>query len=93
MEDIRKKRDQKREELDDDALSHLEAYSSLAEEEKRLIESLQKWQSVQDDAFTQLDGVVTSSKGGARGGSRPTSQGLESTPRGPEGAIPLPAEA
>ena len=88
MEDIKKKRDQKREELDDDALSHLEAYSSLAEEERRLIASLQKWQSVQDDAFTQLDGVMT----GSKRGSRPTSR-QPVVEAGPTGAIPMSAEA
>ena len=53
------------------AQAHLSAYSSLADEEQRLIASLQKWQAVQEDAFTQLDGVLTST------GSRLSSRHLD----------------
>lgn len=84
VEENRRKREQARQELDDDALSHLEAYTGLAAEEQRLIASLQKWQDVQDDAFTQLDGVMSGS-GKARHGSRPVSRSTAGalTPREP----------
>ena len=63
-------REGKRQELDEDALTHLTAYSSLADEEQRLIQSLQKWQTVQEEAFEQLDGVLGASKAASRVGSR-----------------------
>ena len=47
MSRLKDSRESRRQELDLDASSHLTAYSSLAEEEQRLIESLQKWQKVQ----------------------------------------------
>lgn len=62
-------RDSRRDELDEDSIVHLQAYSSLAEEEERLIKSLQKWQSVQEEAFEQLDSVLGKSRGASRGGS------------------------
>lgn len=75
---LKESRESKRQELDDDALSHLTAYSSLAEEEQRLIASLQKWQSVQEEAFEQLDSVLGASRhasrAASRGGTRPDSK-------------------
>jgi 3-methyladenine DNA glycosylase Tag len=75
-------RESRRQDLDDEASSHLQAYSSLAEEEQRLIQSLQKWQSVQEDAFDHLDSVLGASKGASRAasraGSRPVSRHLSS---------------
>ena len=64
----------------------LQAYSNLAAEEQRLLASLQQWQSVQDEAITQLDSVLATTQGSARFGrtssSRPvsrTTQALSST--------------
>ena len=71
---LKDSRESKRQELDDDALTHLTAYSSLAEEEQRLIASLQKWQAVQEEAFEQLDGVLGASRAASRVGSRPSSR-------------------
>ena len=74
-------REDKREELDVDAQSHLEAYSALAQEEQRLLASLSKWQTVQDDAFTQLDTVIGKGAENLRqlesdhGGARPPARG------------------
>ena len=97
---LKEAREGKRQELDEDALTHLSAYSSLAEEEQRLIASLQKWQSVQEEAFEQLDTVLGASKtssqfgsraGSARPGSRPVSRGA--LPPGGLAPHPPPAPA
>jgi hypothetical protein len=97
---LKESRESKRQELDDDALSHLTAYSSLADEEQRLIASLQKWQSVQEEAFEQLDSVLGASRAASRGGSRPGSstQGGGASPRAlvphpPPGAAPASSAA
>jgi hypothetical protein len=96
---LKESRESKRQELDDDALSHLTAYSSLADEEQRLIASLQKWQSVQEEAFEQLDSVLGASRAASRGGSRPGStQGGSASPRTlvphpPPGAAPASSAA
>ena len=92
--ELRAKRESKRQELDGDAVAHLDAYSALAKEEARLIASLQKWHAVQDDAFKQLDGVLgttgrlSSRLGSSRGSSRPVSRqpAMPTSPRIPEPA-------
>jgi hypothetical protein len=50
------------------AMTHLQTYSSLEEEEKRLLESLTKWQHIQSEAMEQLDSTLS---GGSRAPSRP----------------------
>ena len=86
---LKSKRETKRQALDDDALSHLNTYSSLAEEEQRLLDSLQKWTAVQDEAYGQLDGVLGStgshlgSRIGSRASSRPISRSFPPSPRTP----------
>ena len=42
-------RAERQQEVDADAMTHLKHYSSLAEEEQRLIASLTKWQSIQNE--------------------------------------------
>jgi len=64
-------REAKRQELDADAMSHLNAYSSLAEEEARLVESLAKWNTLQTDAQGHLEQTL----GASRASSRPVSRG------------------
>lgn len=87
-------RDEKKHELDADAMTHIGAYKSLAEEEARLLASLEKWNSVQGEAYEQLDGVLASSKANSRLSSRPVSRSTaagalgDASPR----AEPLPAD-
>ena len=96
---LKESRESKRQELDDDALSHLTAYSSLADEEQRLIASLQKWQSVQEEAFEQLDSVLGASRhasrAASRGGSRPEQAGSPRAlvPHPPPGTAPASSSA
>lgn len=96
---LKDSRESKRQELDDDALSHLTAYSSLADEEQRLIASLQKWQSVQEEAFEQLDSVLGASRhasrAASRGGSRPEQAGSPGAlvPHPPPGTAPASSSA
>lgn len=78
-------REQKRQELDADAMRHLGAYSSLAEEEARLLESLSKWNELQSDAQSHLENTLGASS------SRPSSrQTTGRMPKPPPAATPVP---
>ena len=61
-----------------------QTYDALAEEEQRLIASLQKWKTTQSEAIEQLDGLTSaaaSTRNFSRGStSRPVSRGGPSTP-------------
>ena len=63
-------REAARQALDTDAMSHLKAYSSLELEEKRLLESLSKWTSLQDEAQLHLEGSLGMSRVNSRPNSR-----------------------
>jgi len=67
---LKEKREEKRQEVDADSMLHLGAYTSLAEEEQKLIESLAKWNRIQNDAHEQLDSVLSHSKATSRASSR-----------------------
>ena len=80
LEKLRYSRESKRQELDEDAMVHYKAYNSLAEEEQKLIDSLRKWNTVQDKAFEQLDSVLATGGGaGSRPSSRPSSRATFTT--------------
>ena len=96
---LKVRREEKRQELDSDAIGHLRAYSSLAEEEERLIASLAKWSTLQNQAHEQLDSVLQSSRASSRPvsrGAKPSATGLltdgagsssmQATPRTPDAA-------
>lgn len=85
----------KKKALDEDSYAHVNAYRSLADEEQKLLASLAKWNSVQDEAYTQLDDVLASSKAFSRPDSRSTARSapLATTGEGPLEASPRAEEA
>ena len=102
QEGIRKRREASKTSVDTTATADVAAYQDLAKEEERLLASLQKWQQVQDEAFTQLDGVLgasrASSRMGSRASSRPVSRGMFGASMSPrakplDGTIPATPEA
>ena len=88
-------REARRQEIDHDTSTHLYAYSALAEEEKRLLQSLEKWSSMYEEAQGQLDGVLSLSNRAAS--SRPVSrqdvQRYESSGLSPRAPTPAAAGA
>uniref|UniRef100_A0A7S2E324 Uncharacterized protein n=1 Tax=Haptolina brevifila TaxID=156173 RepID=A0A7S2E324_9EUKA len=87
LQRLKEKREEKRQQVDADSMVHLEAYSSLAEEEQKLIESLAKWNRIQTDAHEQLDTVLSNSKAASRAASRPVTRQTDSD-GGPPTAAP-----
>lgn len=55
---IREQREAKRQETESATTLQLQKFSTLAEEERRLVESLQGWRQEQQHVLRQLEGVV-----------------------------------
>ena len=60
---VREQREAKREQVHDDTTVQLHKYAALAEEERRLVESLQGWRQEQQEAFHQLETVLVRDSG------------------------------
>jgi len=60
---VREQREAKREQVYDDTTTQLHKFAALAEEERRLVESLQGWRSEQQQAFSRLETVLVRNSG------------------------------